>query len=217
MQQDDAANPAMLWVAEGAAKWSERPALDARSCADCHGDATVSMRGVAARYPMFDVQSGSVLDLQGRINQCRTARQSAPALAHESDLLLALVSYVALQSRGLPITPPEDPRLDIPRERGRQFFLRRQGHLDLACANCHDDNWGRKLGGSTVPQAHPAGYPIYRLEWQTMGSVQRRFRNCLTGIRAEPYEFGAPEYVELELYLMWRARGMPMESPGVRP
>jgi sulfur-oxidizing protein SoxA len=37
------------------------------------------------------------------------------------------------------------------------------------------------------------------------------------GIRAEPYEYGAPELVDLELYLMWRARGMTMESPAVRP
>jgi sulfur-oxidizing protein SoxA len=36
-------------------------------------------------------------------------------------------------------------------------------------------------------------------------------------MRAEPYEYGAPEYVSLELYLMWRARGLPVETPAVRP
>jgi sulfur-oxidizing protein SoxA len=50
-----------------------------------------------------------------------------------------------------------------------------------------------------------------------MGSLARRFRNCLTGIRAQHYAPGAPELVELELYLMWRARGMKLESPAVRP
>ena len=39
----------------------------------------------------------------------------------------------------------------------------------------------------------------------------------MTGIRAQPYDFGAPELVELELYLMSRAAGMPMEAPAVRP
>jgi sulfur-oxidizing protein SoxA len=58
---------------------------------------------------------------------------------------------------------------------------------------------------------------VYRLEWQGVGSLHRRMRNCLVGIRAEPWPLGAPEYVELEMYLMWRARGMPLESPGVRP
>lgn len=42
-----------------------------------------------------------------------------------------------------------------------------------------------------IPQAHPTGYPIYRLEWQSMGSLQRRLRNCMTGVRAEPYAYGS--------------------------
>jgi L-cysteine S-thiosulfotransferase len=36
-------------------------------------------------------------------------------------------------------------------------------------------------------------------------------------MRAEPYEYGAPELMDLELLLMWRARGMTMEAPAVRP
>ena len=39
----------------------------------------------------------------------------------------------------------------------------------------------------------------------------------MTGVRAEPYAFGSPEHVELELYLMSRARGLPVETPAVRP
>ena len=68
-----------------------------------------------------------------------------------------------------------------------------------------------------MPQAHPTGYPLYRLEWQSLGSLQRRLRNCLIGIRAEPYEYGASELVDLELFLKWRARGMIFEAPAVRP
>jgi sulfur-oxidizing protein SoxA len=36
-------------------------------------------------------------------------------------------------------------------------------------------------------------------------------------MRAEPYAYGSRELAELELFLMWRARGMPMEAPAVRP
>ena len=68
-----------------------------------------------------------------------------------------------------------------------------------------------------MPQAHPTGYPVYRLEWQGLGSLQRRLRNCMIGMRAETYAYGSPEYVALEAFLMWRARGMLMESPAVRP
>lgn len=157
------------------------------------------------------------MDLQGRVNACRVRHQQAPALPFESEELLGLVAYVANQSRGLPIAPNADARLTPFRERGKTLYETRLGQLNFACAQCHDDRWGERLGSSQIPQAHPTGYPIYRLEWQGLGSLQRRFRNCLTGVRAEPFPYGAPEYVELELYLMDRARGMPLETPAVRP
>ena len=47
-------------------------------------------------------------------------------------------------------------------------------------------------------------------------STRRQFLG-LAGIRAQAYDYGAPELVELELYLMSRARGMPREAPAVRP
>ncbi len=217
MQDDDTANPGMLWVLEGGSLWNRKTGAGSRACADCHGDARASMKGVAARHPSFDAARGRPISLEGRINVCRTDRQQAPALAHESRELLALTAYVARQSRGLPIEIAIDGRTQPFLDAGRATFHRRQGQLNLACSQCHDDFWGRSLAGNTIPQAHPTGYPIYRLEWQGLGSLQRRLRNCLVGIRAEPYEYGAPELVDLELYLMWRARGMTFEAPGVRP
>ena len=110
-----------------------------------------------------------------------------------------------------------DARLQPYRERGAKLFNTRVGQLALACAQCLEANPGQRLGGSTIPQAHPTGYPIYRLEWQGPGSLQRRLRGCMTGVRAEPFAYGAPELVELELYLMQRAAGLAMETPAVRP
>jgi sulfur-oxidizing protein SoxA len=217
MQRDDTLNPGLLWIESGRVLWQQPVGENGVSCVSCHGDAAASMRGVAARHPAFDEASQHPIDLQGRINQCRQDRQKAPPLAPESEELLSLSAYVASQSRGMPIAPPDDERLTPFRERGRQLFERRLGQLDLSCSQCHDDNWGRRLGGSTIPQAHPTGYPIYRLEWQELGSLQRRFRNCLTGIRAESFAFGSPDYVELELYLMSRARDLVVETPAVRP
>jgi L-cysteine S-thiosulfotransferase len=216
MQDEDTANPGMLWVLDGEALWRAKAGQAAKACADCHGDARQSMKGVAARYPAFDAKRGSPVDLTGRINMCRVEQQGALALAWESKDLLALAAYVARQSRGLPIES-SDPRLKPFIEAGRAIFNRRQGQLDLSCAQCHDDNWGQKLAGITLPQGHPTGYPLYRLEWQTVGSLQRRLRNCMIGMRAESYAYGSPEFVALETFLMWRARAMKVESPAVRP
>jgi len=196
MQDDAVTGPAVLTLLDGEALWGKL------GCAACH----TNMKGVAARYPAM--VGGKLTTLEQQV------RHKNPELAYESHELLALTAFVAKQSRGMPIQVSE---IKSHLETGSAFFHKRQGQLNLACANCHDDNWGKKLAGTPIPQAHPTGYPIYRLEWQSVGSITRRFRNCLTGMRAELLPHGAPELVDLELYLMWRARGMPMEAPAVRP
>ena len=213
IQDDDATNPAMLWVLDGESLWNRKTGTTDKACADCHG--IEKMRGVAARFPA--VLSGKLVDLDRQINFCRTQQQKAPALPLEGRELLALSAYVGRQSRGLPIDIQVSEQGKSYLEAGRAAFQRRQGQLNLSCAQCHDQNWGKSLAGNAIPQAHPTGYPIYRLEWQGMGSLQRRLRNCMSGVRAEPYDYGSPEMVELEYYLMWRARGMKLETPAVRP
>jgi sulfur-oxidizing protein SoxA len=213
MQDDDATNPALFALQDGEALWNRKEGE--RSCASCHGDAAQSMKGAAARYPT--VSRGKPINLEQRINVCRVEQQHAPAFAYESKELLALTAYVGRQSRGMPIAIEANAATRPHIEAGRALYERRQGQLNLSCSQCHDDNWGRLLAGSPIPQGHATGYPIYRLEWQSMGSLERRLRNCLIGVRAEPYAYGSPEMVELELYLMWRARGMKLETPAVRP
>jgi L-cysteine S-thiosulfotransferase len=215
MQDDDPTNPALFSLLDGEQLWNRADGTAGRACAGCHGDATQSMKGVAARYP--SIAGGEPINLEQRINACRTEQQRAAAFAYESKELLALTAYVARQSRGMPIAIEANGQSRPFIEAGRELFQRRQGQLNLSCAQCHDDNWGRQLAGTPIPQGHPTGYPIYRLEWQSMGSLERRLRNCMIGARAEPYAYGSPEMVQLELYLMWRARGMKLETPAVRP
>lgn len=238
MQKDDSLNPGMLWVKDGEALWLRPAGLSGKACVSCHGSAgdalnssgtplsrphgvmqsiPGSMRGVAARYPAFDGLSKRPVSLNQRINQCRQQHQQTEPLRPESQELLSLESYVAHQSRGMALTPPEDARLEPFRQRGEQLFKQRMGQLNLSCAQCHDNNAGKRLGSSLIPQGHAAAYPAYRLEWQALGSLQRRLRNCMSGVRAEPFAYGAQELVELELYLAMRASGMMVETPAVRP
>jgi len=217
MQRDDDQNPGMLWVQDGQALWDRQPDNGAKACVACHAAARSSMAGVATRYPGFDTVSGRPVTLGQRINLCRQRHQRQPALAWESHDLLGLEVFVAHQSRGLPLAPPADGRLEPFTEQGRQLFSQRLGQLNLSCSNCHDQHAGGRLGGSPIPEGHATGYPLYRLEWQALGSLQRRLRSCMAGVCAEPFAFGAPEFVALELYMAQRARGMLLETPAVRP
>jgi sulfur-oxidizing protein SoxA len=217
LQRDDSQNPAMLWVEDGAALWRTPAGTAAKSCADCHGDAQLTMAGVAARYPSWDMSSGQPVNLAGRINRCRQRHQQASTWPNEHADLLALGAYLGRQSRGMPLAPPEDAKLTPLRAQGKTLWAQRLGQLNLACQHCHDQRAGQRLGGAAIPQGHATGYPAYRLEWQGLGSLQRRLRGCLVGVRAEPFASDAPEWLALEAYLALRAKNMPVETPAVRP
>ena len=215
LQLDDFENPGLLWVEAGQALFEEDKV--STSCQSCHaasGDR--ALRGVAARYPAVDSEDGELLNLAQRINHCREKYQAQPRLAYESAPLLSLTAYVTSLSRGLSYQPVIDGPANSYFERGRAYFFTRRGQLNLACTQCHDDNWGRMLRGDRISQGHGNAYPAYRLEWQTLGSLHRRFRDCDVGVRAQPNDSGAAIYVALELYLAWRAGNLPLESPGVR-
>jgi len=215
LQNDDFANPGMLWVERGEKLWTEPAGKKSQSCASCHKDAQSSMRGVAARYPRVDA-GGKLFNIEGRINACRVEHQGAEPLRYESEELLALTAYVARQSLALPIAARIDGPARAHFDAGQTAYRLRRGQMNLSCAHCHEANWGKRLLSETISQGQPNAYPAYRLEWQTLGSLERRLRACLSGIRAEMLPYGSPEYLDLELYLAWRAQGLPIETPGVR-
>lgn len=215
LQADEFANPGMLWVTRGEKLWREPAGSTGKSCSACHGD-NASMKGVATRYPRIDPGSARLVNLAGRVNVCRERNQSAPPFALESEALLAFTTFVAYQSRGMPMKVEIDTHNASAVERGRTRFNTRMGQMNLACMHCHDRNWGRTLLHERISQGHGTGYPAYKQDWQAVGSLERRIRACYSGLRAEMPAYGARELVELELYLAWRGNGLPVEAPGVR-
>jgi L-cysteine S-thiosulfotransferase len=214
MQDDPSRHPGWLWIEQGEALWRQAPASGKPACAGCHGD-IATMKGVAARYPAV-AGDGALLNLELRIERCRTQQQGEPAFGYESEALLSLTSVIALQSRGMPVTPRLDGPAQRYRDDGAKLYSTRQGQLNLACGQCHDDNAGRRLRGDTISNGLGTGYPAYRLEWNGTGSLHRRLRACSLGVRATQFPLGAPEYLALELYLAERAKGLPIEAPGLR-
>jgi sulfur-oxidizing protein SoxA len=210
LQDDPSRHPGWLWVEDGEALWQRGE----RSCQSCHGGIG-SMRGVAARYPAV-AADGALLNLEGRIERCRTQHQDAAPFGYESDALLALTAAIALRSRGMPVSVATDGAAAPYLAEGRAFYETRQGQLNLACGQCHDDNAGRRLRGDVISNGLGTGYPAYRLDWNTIGSLHRRLRACSLGVRAEQFPLGSREYLTLELFLAARARGLPMEAPGLR-
>lgn len=216
LQADDFANPAMLWVERGAAAWKQRQGRADKSCADCHGAAEASMRGVAARLPAWDAGLGRVATLEARISACAVREQRAAEPPAESADLVGLLALVSLQSRGMPLQVEVDGPARPVFERGQDLYRTRIGQMNLACTHCHDQQAGKTLLAETISQGQPTAWPAYRMEWQAAGTLERRLRACFLGVRAEMPAYRSEDLVALQLFLARRAQGLALEAPGLR-
>lgn len=84
-------------------------------CTNCHfaaGDTSggiqggISLVGVAAKYPAFDMRRGKVLNLSERINSCFIRSMNGTPLPLDSELMLSLVCYLHWISSDIAIYKP---------------------------------------------------------------------------------------------------------------
>lgn len=215
MQDDDFSNPGFLWVEKAESVWSVAEGTAGKSCADCHGDVS-SLKGAATKYPTTDAETGKFMNVELRINDCRERRMGATPWKYESAILIGMTSLVKLQSRGEPVNVSIDGPNAPWFEKGEDFYYTSRGQLDLACNDCHETLQGQYMRAEKLSQGQSNGFPTYRLKWQGLGSLHRRFRGCNENIRADKLAYGSDEYLALELYVAWRGNGLNIESPSVR-
>lgn len=217
LELDDFSNPSFLWVEQGEAAWTTVEGSAGKSCESCHGDISESMKGVRAKMPKWDEAKKKPVALEEIINQCRTERMGAEKWKWESDKMLGTTALIGLQSRGMPVEVDLTSG-DMKKwwERGKELYYTRVGQLDMACANCHEDNYGKYIRADRLSQGQTNGFPTYRLKWQKIGSLHRRFKGCMEQVRGTPYKRGSDEFVALELYTAWRGSGLSVETPAVR-
>lgn len=216
LNQDDFENPAFLWVEKGEALWSTVDGKAGKSCASCHNDAAKSMKGVRAAMPKWDDKLKRPLALEQRINNCRKENMQAKEWKWESDNMLSMTSFVALQSRGMPVSVQTDGPMQEWHDKGKDLYYTRVGQLAMSCAHCHENNYGKYIRADHLSQGQINGFPTYRMKWQKLGSIHRRFVGCMRNIRATPYKRGSDEFVALEIYLASRGKGLQIESPSTR-
>lgn len=215
MQQDMDVNPIMLWIEKGQSLWRKQ-------CQSCHLEPD-SLRTSAAQYPRLVARQNThpLINLEDQINTCRERTGQRPKSVEDDDTL-SLSALLHSVAKGQPIhaPPPADAaglqRWNHELAQGAQLYSQRMGRLNLACVHCHDGKVGTNLRAEVVSPAHPSGFPIYRLNWQNMGSIDRRLRACYSGVQAVLPASGSTPLRQLELYLKVRADGMLLDGPSIR-
>lgn len=198
-------------------KLFETPFANGKTYADCFPNGGI---GIRQNYPYFDAKSGEVITLDLAINRCREANGEKP-LKYETGAMASIDAYMSETSRGkkFDIVIPNDPRALAAYENGKQFFYSRRGQLNFSCASCHVQSAGKRLRGDILAPALGilASFPIYRSDWGSMGTVDRRFTSCMAQVRAVPLKPEAKELRDLEYFLSYMSNGVAIAGPGARP
>ncbi|WP_205738034.1 sulfur oxidation c-type cytochrome SoxA [Granulosicoccus antarcticus] len=216
-QADSFENPGMLAVEEGEVFWNTVDGSAGKSCASCHDDAATSMKGVGAKYPVWDVASSKPINIEQRINLCRIDNMGAQAWEFDEQGQKPLAAYIKNQSLGLPVSMKLDEG-DMQKwwEKGKETYYSRMGQLDFSCANCHEQYNGSYIRADHLSQGNANGFPTFRQKQGTLVSLHSRFQGCIRDTRAEIPEAFSDDMMALEVYVTWRGTGLSVETPAVR-
>ncbi|MGV6840643.1 MAG: sulfur oxidation c-type cytochrome SoxA [Planktomarina sp.] len=213
LEMDDFDNPGFVFVDQAIVAWSAADGSEGKACASCHSD-VAEFAGLRTTLPR--VEDGKLVSMENLINKCRTDRMGAKAWKWSGGDMTAMTALIGSQSRGLPMNVSVDGDAAPFFEQGKEIFYTRVGQLDLACSNCHEDNYGVMIRADHLSQGQINGFPTYRLKNAKLNSIHGRFKGCMKNVRAEPYKEGGPEFQALELYVAARGNGLSVESPSVR-
>ncbi len=193
------------------------PFKNGKSYADCFADKGI---GIRQNYPYFDAKTGEVITLELELNRCRETNGEEP-YSYVKDDMASLTAYMAFTSRGklFDIKIPNDPRALAAYRNGEEYFYTRRGQLNFSCASCHVQNPGNHIRTEVLAPALGivAGMPIYRSEWNGMGTMSRRLVTCNSQVRGVPLNPQDEDYRDVEYYLTFMANGLPVSGPATRP
>lgn len=214
LQTDDFENPAFAAVENAIANFEEVDGAAGKSCASCHSIS--DFEGLRASLPRWNEKLGKPETLEMIINRSRTEHMQAEPWKWEAPEMLAMTSYIGLQSRGNAVDVQTDGPMADWAKKGEDLYYAKVGQLNMSCSQCHEDNYGNMIRADHLSQGQINGFPVYRLKWGGLGSIHRRFSGCMKNIRATPYKRGSDEFIALELYVASRGEGLSVETPAVR-
>ena len=214
MQDDDFENPGLLTVEKGQALFNAQPDAAGKACAACHGAAGEGLDvNKIARYPVHD--GNGLVSLQRQISTCRINNGGSPLPTNHPDLL-SLETCVRNHAAGEPVNVQTDGPMEPLLFKGEQLYRQRYGLIDMSCQHCHDYYPGQMIRGQKISQGMGNGFPAYRLDIGEITNLSQRIEQCLTLMRAEPFEADSQDSLLLQLYIMSRSNGLKIETPAVR-
>jgi len=216
MQDDEFANPGMDAVEHGRELF-HGVGNSGKSCASCHGEDgdKMNIKNVA-RYPVYNENELRPYTLQDQINLCWEDKLDNTPFVYDCKEVVALETYVRFLARGETVNVDIGGPMKAHYESGRELYHTRFGQIDMACVHCHVYHQGQRMRGQVLSQGHSNGFPEYRLGSGRITSLHKRFSECFVSFRAQPFDRGSDEFIDLEVYINARGNGLKIETPAVR-
>lgn len=216
MQNDAFANPGMRAVDKGRVLFYAE-GENGKNCVSCHDEEGKNLDiARIATYPRFSAELNRPITLQDQINICWEDRLDNIPYVYDCTELMQLEAFVRNKARGETVRVSTNGPMQPYYEAGRELYYTRFGQVNMACNHCHEQHQGQMLRGQMLTQGQSNGFPEYRLGSGRVTSLQRRFSECFRSFRAEPFEPGSEEYINLEVYVNARGNGLKIETPAVR-
>ncbi len=175
---------------------------------------------IAGEYPKFDDKSGKVVTLTRAINQCLVANGQKPWKMTKGKMT-DLEAYFAAKSTeaGKKVNVQINSKAAAEAyERGKKEYYTQRGYLKLSCANCHVQGAGQRVRREYLSPllGQTTHFPVYRLKWQGLGTMERRIKGCEKNQGENPHKPSSDWTAEMIYFMSYMSNGLPVDGPDVR-
>jgi sulfur-oxidizing protein SoxA len=193
----------------------DKPFRNRRSLSDCFSDGG---RNVAGNYPMYDEARDEVVTFEMAINHCLRANGEPELDYGDRASMGVLTAYARTLSDGMVMNIKVEGAGALRKfENGRDFYFRRIGQMNLACASCHLTYAGHYFRDEIISPAvgQAVHFPVFR-GGEFLHTLHMRYQVCMEAVRAAPFAAGSQELNELEYFHSYLSNGLPLRSSVYR-
>jgi sulfur-oxidizing protein SoxA len=193
----------------------EKKFKNGKSFKDCFPNPTI-----AGDYPKFDDKSKEVVTITSAINSCLKENGMKPWNTKKGDMtkLQAYFAYASREAKKKVDVKIQNKDAMEAYERGKKIYYSQRGYLKLSCATCHVQGAGKRVRNEYLSPliGHTTHFPVYRLKWEGLGTLERRIVGCERNQGEKPHKPNSRWMKDLIYFMGYMSNGLPVDGPDVR-
>ena len=205
--------PFSIDVDEGQALW-EKPFKNGKTFPSCFKNGG---KNIAGNYPFYDEKAHRVVTFENAVNACLEKNGEKP-LEYGGKQMGLITAYAKSLSDGMKVAVSVEGAgalaayLD-----GKRYYYAKHGKESTSCASCHIEQAGKTMNHEKVSMmiGQATHYPEFLGGTQLM-TLQQRFRQCAKNLDEQPLKLDSQTYNDLEYFMTYMSKGLPMQTPVFR-